>query len=291
LLEVRNECSHGIGNYPLLEYPDGIYEPGNFLTDAGQARELTRFSEPSPFNTIENTYEATPLSDYDLSEFLWEEPQDDREATGYEKQITTPLVRAESGISMSLEPIPRRRQVKAPRTRDPRNREELNLHIRSTEPATASFQTYFSNEVDAEEKYQRYLDLYRKLPDECTFPSNDDTFPKSDVAKQALVKKLFDAISDWGSYREWPQVVSTEMRDRFIDNWLAKNPGATGLSQRISIPAEELRPSPEELARMAPPLGRQQAIVLSRELNDQMVEWISWDLLVSSSAGTTTKQG
>ncbi|KAI9163887.1 hypothetical protein HJFPF1_05517 [Paramyrothecium foliicola] len=266
---------------PMLGDYDGIYEPNAFHLDQDVAQDICGSYSSQQMSPRM----PSPTTDFDVFEYIHEQPSQTPQpgTPGRASLLAASRGRAESAQRLT-EPISRRRHIKAQRTREPQTQEELDLEANGRTPATAQFQAYFSNEVDAAEKFQRSMELYRKLPEQCTFPADDRTFPQTDEAKKELVKKIFDAINDWSSYREWPQVVSVEARDRFIDEWLVKNASPPKSSAHTVIPADELRPDPEELARMVPSLKKQQTIVISRELNDQMVEWISWDLLKAAMA-------
>ena len=155
--------------------------------------------------------------------------------------------------------------------------------------STGMWTGYFQSLDDAEQKLGAWLDMHRKPANLCTFPATDRTFPTNQDEMIALVRRVFEAISDWREYQEWTQTVDVDVKDQFVDNLLAERAQVSGGSIRNdhhdlallnNVSMEDLRPRQEELMRMLPPLKQQQKKVLGRDAADITFEWLSWLLVV-----------
>ncbi|PTB79069.1 hypothetical protein M440DRAFT_1436439 [Trichoderma longibrachiatum ATCC 18648] len=178
---------------------------------------------------------------------------------------------------------PKKRVIKPQLTAKVDNSEDFEIQKDSEMPPTGVYQGYFQNRDEARRKLQRLLEMYRKPKENCSYPSNDDTFPVTDAGKIAYIKKLFDAINDWSNFREWSQALKTEDRNRIIDRLRRGHAGGdngdNGDNAEADISLDDMRPSPQELEAILPPLEAQQKKILGRLLSDQTVEWLCWELI------------
>ncbi|KAL7937332.1 hypothetical protein V8C35DRAFT_331184 [Trichoderma chlorosporum] len=172
---------------------------------------------------------------------------------------------------------PKKRVIKPQLTAKVDNSEDFEIQKDSELAPTGVYQAYFRTVDVSRKKLQRLLELYRKPRESCSFPSTDDTFPTSDEDKMVYIKNLFDAISDWSHFREWPQALKTEERNRIMDSMRRKQAGNDDGGADISL--DDLRPSQEELESLLPPLQDQQKKILGRLLSDQTIEWLCWELI------------
>lgn len=159
------------------------------------------------------------------------------------------------------------------------NIEDSKLKIETDKLPTFEYQKYFHSPMDASTKLKRLLELFRKSEDNCSSPSTDSTFPQSNEDKKRYVEKLFNAINDWENINEWSQTLVPEERNRVIDEHRRMKEeanGATPDKKPNDIPLDEIRPSRDDL----PTLDVQQKKILGRQLNDQTVEWLCWELIV-----------
>ncbi|UKZ80381.1 hypothetical protein TrVFT333_008140 [Trichoderma virens FT-333] len=183
---------------------------------------------------------------------------------------------------------PKKRVIKPQLTAKVNNSEDFEIQKDSELPPTGTYKAYFHTVDVARKKLQRLLELYRKPRESCSFPSTDDTFPTSDEDKMTYIRNLFDAINDWSNFREWPQALKTEERNRIMDNIRRKQAGNADAGADISL--DDMRPSQEELESILPPLQDQQKRILGRLLSDQTIEWLCWELIeaaVQSQQGIT----
>ncbi|KAL7810922.1 hypothetical protein V8C26DRAFT_437766 [Trichoderma gracile] len=172
---------------------------------------------------------------------------------------------------------PKKRVIKPQLTAKVDNSEDFEIQKDSEMAPTGVFQGYFQNCDVARKKLQRLLELYRKPKENCSYPSNDETFPVTDEDKIGYIKNLFDAINDWSNFREWSQALKTEDRNRIIDRLRRRHAGSDNAEADISL--DDMRPSPQELEAILPPLEAQQKKILGRLLSDQTVEWLCWELI------------
>ncbi|OTA01622.1 hypothetical protein A9Z42_0019480 [Trichoderma parareesei] len=172
---------------------------------------------------------------------------------------------------------PKKRVIKPQLTAKVDNSEDFEIQKDSEMAPTGVFQGYFQNCDVARKKLQRLLELYRKPKENCSYPSNDETFPVTDEDKIGYIKNLFDAINDWSNFREWSQALKTEDRNRIIDRLRRRHAGSDNAEADISL--DDMRPSPQELEAILPPLETQQKKILGRLLSDQTVEWLCWELI------------
>lgn len=175
---------------------------------------------------------------------------------------------------------PKKRVIKPQLTTKVDNSEDFEIQKDSELAPTGIYKGYFHSVDVARKKLQRLLELYRKPRESCSFPFSDDTFPISDDDKMIYIRNLFDAINDWSHFREWPQALKTEERNRIMDNMRRKQAGSDDAGTDISL--DDMRPSQEELESILPPLQDQQKKILGRLLSDQTIEWLCWELIVSS---------
>lgn len=183
---------------------------------------------------------------------------------------------------------PKKRVIKPQLTAKVDNSEDFEIQKDSEMAPTRVFQGYFQNCDVARKKLQRLLELYRKPKENCSYPSNDETFPVTDEDKIGYIKNLFDAINDWSNFREWSQALKTEDRNRIIDRLRRRHAGSDNAEVDISL--DDMRPSPQELEAILPPLEMQQKKILGRLLSDQTVEWLCWELIeaaIQSQQGKT----
>lgn len=138
-------------------------------------------------------------------------------------------------------------------------------------PSTGKFRGFFTSLEHSKERLARLLELHRKDERRCTFLATDPTFPNSDAAWVAMVRRVVEAISDWSKYLEWIQIVSIESRDQFLVQLQAQ------VAEANFIPGmREMRPSDDTLSKLLPSLEEQQRKILgSRPLSDLVVELIS----------------
>ncbi|EHK24332.1 uncharacterized protein TRIVIDRAFT_198948 [Trichoderma virens Gv29-8] len=172
---------------------------------------------------------------------------------------------------------PKKRVIKPQLTAKVNNSEDFEIQKDSELPPTGTYKAYFHTVDVARKKLQRLLELYRKPRESCSFPSTDDTFPTSGEDKMTYIRNLFDAINDWSNFREWPQALKTEERNRIMDNIRRKQAGNGDAGADVSL--DDMRPSQEELESILPPLQDQQKRILGRLLSDQTIEWLCWELI------------
>ncbi|PTB67639.1 hypothetical protein BBK36DRAFT_1168022 [Trichoderma citrinoviride] len=172
---------------------------------------------------------------------------------------------------------PKKRVIKPQLTAKVDNSEDFEIQKDSEMAPTGVYQGYFQNWDVARQKLQRLLELYRKPKENCSYPSNDETFPVTDEDKIGYIKNLFDAINDWSNFREWSQALKTEDRNRIIDRLRRRHAGSDNAEVDISL--DDMRPSQQELEALLPPLQAQQKKILGRLLSDQTVEWLCWELI------------
>ncbi|GFP54233.1 hypothetical protein TASIC1_0003061100 [Trichoderma asperellum] len=184
---------------------------------------------------------------------------------------------------------PKRRVIKAHMTAKVDNSEDFEIKKESEKLPTYKYQEYFNSPEDASMKLKRLLELYRKPDECCSNPSTDSTFPQSDEDKKEYVKKLFKAINEWESINEWSQTLSAEQRNGVIDQIRRIKEEANSKTpdkKPLEISLDEMRPSRDKL----PPVAIQQKKILGRQLNDQTVEWLCWELIgaaIQSQQGNT----
>ncbi|KAK5996929.1 hypothetical protein PT974_02276 [Cladobotryum mycophilum] len=169
--------------------------------------------------------------------------------------------------------------------------EDFEIKKESEKSPTGNFQGMFGSIEMARQKRNRLLDMYRKPRDCCTFPAEDATFPGTDAEMLLVVKRLFDAINDWSDFREWSQALKSDMRNQVIEGLrqsILVGDGVDPAARPGDVPVDELRPSPDKLVELLPPLHTQQKRILGRVLNDQMVEWLCWEL---AEAAIQSQQG
>lgn len=184
-------------------------------------------------------------------------------------------------IDKSVVP-PKKRVIKAHITAKIDNSEDFELKKESEKSPTYEYQEYFNSPEDANTTLKRLIWLYRKTENDCSNPSTDSTFPQSDEDQKEYVKKLFKAINEWGNINEWSQTLDAEQRNRVIDELRRMKEEASGRTpdkKPIDVSLDEMRPSQEKL----PTVPIQQKKILGRQLNDQAVEWLCWELIVSLS--------
>ena len=176
-----------------------------------------------------------------------------------------------------------RRQIKPiPTSRELTPREESLLNAREKKPS-GIFQGYFPNSESANEELTVMLSLYDRPVSACTFPETDKTFPTTPEEQVLLVRQIFDAIMDWSDYKEWTQAVDLKTRESFIQEIMEKRiKDGMDLTDVEDVPLSRLDIRREELQAILPPLETQQKKVLSRDLNDQTAEFLSWSLMVST---------
>ncbi|KAL6910240.1 hypothetical protein GGI43DRAFT_419706 [Trichoderma evansii] len=184
---------------------------------------------------------------------------------------------------------PKRRVIKAHMTTKVDNSEDFEIKKESEKSPTYKYQEYFHSPEDASMKLKRLLELYRKPEDSCSNPSTDSTFPQSDEDKKEYVKKLFKAINEWEIINEWSQTLNVEQRSQVMDELRHMKEEANSKTpdkKPIDISMDEMRPSRDKL----PPVPIQQKKILGRQLNDQTVEWLCWELIgaaIQSQQGNT----
>ncbi|KAL7963756.1 hypothetical protein V8C34DRAFT_319445 [Trichoderma compactum] len=172
---------------------------------------------------------------------------------------------------------PKKRVIKPQLTTKVDNSEDFEIQKDSESKPTGIYKAYFHSVDVARKKLQRLLELYRKPKESCSFPFTDNTFPTSDDDKMIYIRNLFDAITDWSHFREWPQALKTEERNRIMDSMRRKQAGSGDAGADISL--DDMRPSQEELESILPPLAEQQKKILGRLLSDQTIEWLCWELI------------
>ncbi|KAL7944265.1 hypothetical protein V8C42DRAFT_358463 [Trichoderma barbatum] len=183
-----------------------------------------------------------------------------------------------SAADLESSPVaPKKRVIKPQLTAKVDNSEDFEIQKDSELPPTGIYKAYFHTVDLARKKLQRLLELYRKPRENCSFPSTDATFPASDRDKMVYIKNLFDAINDWSHFREWPQALKTDERNRIMDGMRRKQAGSDDVGIDISL--DDMRPSQQELDSILPPLQAQQKKILGRLLSDQTVEWLCWELI------------
>ncbi|KFA78674.1 hypothetical protein S40288_09486 [Stachybotrys chartarum IBT 40288] len=190
------------------------------------------------------------------------------------RQLVHKANRLPNGRSL---PEPGRRHVKPRQYKNAEVREDRDLVGDSHLAPTGKFTGYFSSKSDADKKRLRIAEFYQKPAEACSTPETDNTFPQSDEDYKAYVKQIFDAIFDWSDILEWLQVSEPAVRERVA--LAVKNKSIKGNQ------AKDMRPRPEDLAAMPPMLKEQRRKILGRDLNDQIVELLSWDLLSLLHAG------
>ncbi|EHK49160.1 hypothetical protein TRIATDRAFT_315502 [Trichoderma atroviride IMI 206040] len=201
---------------------------------------------------------------------------------------SSPRKRSASAARIDKSPVgPKKRVIKAHMLAKVDNIEDSKLKIETDKLPTFEYQEYFHSPADANTKLRRLLELFRKSEDNCSNPSTDSTFPQSNEDKKRYVGKLFNAINDWENINEWSQTLVPEERNRVIDEHRRMKEeanGATPDKKPNDIPLDEMRPSRDEL----PTLDVQQKKILGRQLNDQTVEWLCWELI---EAAIQSQQG
>lgn len=193
---------------------------------------------------------------------------------------SSPRKRSASAARIDKSPVgPKKRVIKAHMLAKVDNIEDSKLKLETDKLPTFEYQEYFHSPADANMKLKRLLELFRKSEDNCSSPSTDSTFPQSNEDKKRYVEKLFSAINDWENINEWSQTLVPEERNRVMDEhrrMKGESNSATPDRKPNDIPLDEIRPSRDEL----PTLDVQQKKILGRQLNDQTVEWLCWELIV-----------
>ncbi|KAL7921753.1 hypothetical protein ACQKWADRAFT_113311 [Trichoderma austrokoningii] len=201
---------------------------------------------------------------------------------------SSPRKRSAAAARIDKSPVgPKKRVIKAHITAKVDNSEDFQLKMESDKLPTFEYQEYFHSPVDASTKLKRLLELYRKPEDSCSSPSTDSTFPQGNEDKRKYVEKLFHAINDWESINEWTQTLPPDERTRLMgEHRQMKEEANSGTPDEkpVEISLEEIRPSRDEL----PTLDIQQKKILGRQLNDQTVEWLCWELI---EAAIQSQQG
>ncbi|PNP38973.1 hypothetical protein TGAMA5MH_09199 [Trichoderma gamsii] len=201
---------------------------------------------------------------------------------------SSPRKRSASAARIDKSPVgPKKRVIKAHMLAKVDNIEDSKLKIETDKMPTFEYQEYFHSPADASMKLKRLLELFRKSEDNCSSPSTDSTFPQSNEDKKRYVEKLFNAINDWENINEWSQTLVPEERNRVMDEHRRMKEeanSATPDKKLNDIPLDEMRPTRDEL----PTLDVQQKKILGRQLNDQTVEWLCWELI---EAAIQSQQG
>ncbi|CAH0025401.1 unnamed protein product [Clonostachys rhizophaga] len=150
--------------------------------------------------------------------------------------------------------------------------------------------------------------LFHKKPERCTYPNNDETFPRTDAEWWFCALLIYNAMVNWESYQEWMKCLPEKLRnkkqqllieeyrrrrERRVEILQARQSNNASSSDGGSIRADEadheevnrpipeladLLPTPEEVEDM-PSLADQQKKVLGRTLNTETASEESWRLL------------
>ncbi|OAA46110.1 hypothetical protein NOR_02863 [Metarhizium rileyi] len=167
--------------------------------------------------------------------------------------------------------------------------ESKDIKDRSKEPPTRIFQAMFDSQCHAEKSLSTALKLHRKPAAACSFPSDDDSFPRTDAEHRQRVRQVFDAICDWSYILEWKAVLPTGKEDSIMAEILRGR--SKGHEEGpTTVQSKDFVPTVAELASILPPIEVQQRRVLRQVPNDQTVEWISWGIVgaaIQSQQGNT----
>ena len=291
------QFSHDYGFVASSVYPEegidnGLGEPSNLLvygaseTQDGPSQSCPQYGDLFSLHDLgsdppDNQHAALPLPADGPSTRKRKYPMDgEEEATDNPSKATRALSVADA---QNYEASGRvvRRFVKATFSKaTEQGPDDWQLMTAHGEKAKGQFRGYFSSFEDARIKRERLVELHFKDRKDCTFLETDATFPRTIEEQKDYVRMIFDAITDWNDYQEWTQALDTETRERYIEKMIDKmiTAGEIAADEEISISRLGNR---NELQKILPSLERQQKKVLSRDLNDQTAEWLSWGLLVS----------
>jgi hypothetical protein len=178
----------------------------------------------------------------------------------------------------------RKASLATPELLDPNT---VAMHDNSEEAPTREFQGLFLNRDHAQQALQSAMETYRKPESQCTFPADDETFPKSDQEHRAKVGQVFNAICDWSCIHEWKTLLPKDEEEDVIIQLLLNARSERRCREATSGEKRDFAPTEAELASILPPIQVLQQKVLRQVPNDQTIEWISWGVVVcvTSSAG------
>ncbi|KND89596.1 hypothetical protein TOPH_05602 [Tolypocladium ophioglossoides CBS 100239] len=253
------------GRQPSHDFDQTQYYPMN---DAGCANQLQRQPRPQSYAYLAGAelQEATP-----------------RQGPGHGRR---PTVDAEDGVSnagnQSVEKKIRSfcnsktyRYLKPRADAHQLSPGAADLIEAYNKSPTRQFPGLFASAAAANEALENFQNLYRKPLKECTTPIEDQTFPSTDEETVAVVKQVFEAIVDWSYILEWKSALSREAKSQ-----VAKMLSTKGGGQKSAKPdLDGLRPSPEELEKLLPPIDVQQKLILGQVPRDQTIEWVSWGIV------------
>ncbi|EFY89630.1 hypothetical protein MAC_04283 [Metarhizium acridum CQMa 102] len=167
--------------------------------------------------------------------------------------------------------------------------ESKAIHDKSKESPTRVFQELFESKHHAEKSLETIMELHRKSVADCSFPADDESFPKTDEEYRQRVRQVFDAICDWSYILEWRKVLPKGQEYRIGTEFSHDRPERRQ-EESMDDPPADFMPTEAELANILPPVEDQQRRVLRQIPNDQTIEWISWgivDAAIKSQQGNT----
>ncbi|KIE02400.1 hypothetical protein MAJ_01434, partial [Metarhizium majus ARSEF 297] len=168
-------------------------------------------------------------------------------------------------------------------------RENKAIQDKSKESPTRVFQELFENKHHADKSLETIMELHRKQVSDCSFPADDESFPKTDEEYRQRVRQVFDAICDWSYILEWRTVLAKGEENRISAEFSQDRPERRQGESMDDLPADFM-PTEAELVKMLPPVEDQQRRVLRQIPNDQTIEWISWGIVgaaIKSQQGNT----
>ncbi|KAG8417963.1 hypothetical protein J3458_005411 [Metarhizium acridum] len=157
--------------------------------------------------------------------------------------------------------------------------ESKAIHDKSKESPTRVFQELFESKHHAEKSLETIMELHRKSVADCSFPADDESFPKTDEEYRQRVRQVFDAICDWSYILEWRKVLPKGQEYRIGTEFSHDRPERRQ-EESMDDPPADFMPTEAELANILPPVEDQQRRVLRQIPNDQTIEWISWGIVV-----------
>ncbi|CAG9978002.1 unnamed protein product [Clonostachys byssicola] len=159
----------------------------------------------------------------------------------------------------------------------------------------------YSGPGEAFAKFRECKALLHKKAEKCTYPYNDETFPRNDPEWCFYAMLLYDAMANWESYQEWMKCLPKDLCNKKQQDLIKKcrermerrveilqaresnNASDEADDEEVNRPLLELAdllPTPEE-AKHLPSLVEQHEKVLGKNsvLNQEAATGESWRLL------------
>lgn len=157
---------------------------------------------------------------------------------------------------------------------------------------------------EARDRAEKSKTLFYKKAEKCTYPHNDETFPRNDAEERFFALLLYGALRDFESIQEWIRCLPDElckekqrdltktckerterrkqiMEDRALSN-KASGSDDGDYDEELNRPILELAdllPTPEQAKEMPPVADRHKKILGKNVLNAEVASGESWRLL------------